>query len=57
VAGVGIGAGAAVDDGTKPLSWQASVVIAKTATTIDKVTFLFILFLHFFCCLDLQSAG
>jgi hypothetical protein len=50
-------AGTTVLAGTRLLIWQASMVIASTATTIDKVTFLFILFLHFFCCLDLQPAG
>jgi hypothetical protein len=50
-------AGAAGLAGTRLLIWQDSMVIASTATTIEKVTFLFILFLHFFCCLDLQPAG
>jgi hypothetical protein len=43
--------------GTRPLNWQASMVIAMTATTMDKVTFLFILFLHFFSWRYIQPAG
>jgi hypothetical protein len=40
-------AGAAV--GTKVLNEQAAMMTAKATAIIDKLTFLFISFLHFFC--------
>jgi hypothetical protein len=41
--------GATAVGGNSPLKLQASTVIAKTVTAIDKVPLFFILFLHFEC--------
>jgi hypothetical protein len=50
-------AGATAVGGTSPLKLQASTVIAKTVTAIDKVPLFFILFLHFYCRPDNLTSG